>query len=217
MARITRKDILNTPDEFITTTSSVFVWIKEHPQQFIIGAVILVCILTGGYGVYYWKTNRELDGMNAYMKASNNPQMSLQVAQEYSDTKAGKLAKLRLARMSFEQGNQKMALSYADEFINKWADKDTFHWQAILITAGAYMQQNEPAKALPILNTCIENTTKDIKDQALFLKANALIALGKGGEARQCLSTVSENYSEIAKTLLASLGSSPSTTLNPKQ
>jgi hypothetical protein len=217
MARITRKDILNTPDEFITTTSSVLAWIKEHPQQFIIGAVALVCILAGGYGVYYWKTNRELDGMNAYMRASNNSQMSLQVAQEYSDTKAGKLAKLRLARMSFEQGNQKMALAYADEFINKWAGKDAFHWQAILLTASAYIQQNEPAKALPILDTCIESASKDLKDQALFLKANALIAMGKGNEARQCLSAVSENYSEIAKPLLASLGTSPSVKLNAKQ
>ncbi len=217
MARITRKDILNTPDEFITTTSSLLAWIKEHPQQFIIGAVVIVCILAGGYGIYYWKTNRELDGMNAYMKASNNPQMSLQVAQEYSDTKAGKLAKLRLARLSFEQGNQKMALAYADEFINKWADKDTFHWQAILITAGAYLQQNEPAKAIPILDTCIENASKDLKDQALFLKANALIAMGKGGEARHYLSAVSENYSEMAKTLLASLGPSTSATPNAKQ
>jgi predicted negative regulator of RcsB-dependent stress response len=217
MARITRKDILNTPDEFITTTSSIFEWIKEHPQQFIIGALVLVFILAGGYGVYYWKTTRELDGMNAYMKASNNSQMSLQVAQEYSDTKAGKLAKLRLARMSFEQGNQKMALSYADEFINRWAGKDTYHWQAILIIAGAYMQQNEPSKAMPILNSCIENASKDLKDQALFLKANALIAMGKGSEARQCLSAVSENYSEMAKTLLASLGSSPSAKLNAIQ
>jgi tetratricopeptide (TPR) repeat protein len=217
MARITRKDILNTPDEFITTTSSLLVWIKEHLQQFIIGAVVLVCLLAGGYGVYYWKTNRELEGMNAYMKASNNPQMSIQVAQEYSDTKAGKLAKLRLARMSFEQGNQKMALAYADEFINKWASKDTFHWQAILITASAYMQQNEPAKALPILNTCIENASNDLKYQALFIKANALIAMGKGGEAKQCLSAVSEDYSEMAKTLLASLGTSPSAKLNEKQ
>jgi hypothetical protein len=217
MARITRKDILNTPDEFITTTSSALAWIKEHPQQFIIGAVALVCILAGGYGVYYWKANRELDGMNAYMKAENNSQMSLQVAQEYSDTKAGKLAKLRLARMSFEQGNQKMALSYADEFINKWSGKDTYHWQAILLTASAYMQQNEPAKALPILDTCIESATKDLKDQALFLKANALIALGKGGEARQCLSAISEDYSEMAKTLLAAFGSSPSANLNTKQ
>ena len=217
MARITRKDILNTPDEFITTTSSVLVWIKEHPQKFIIGAIVLVCILAGGFGAYYWKTNRELDGMNAYMKASNNSQMSLQVAQEYSDTKAGKLAKLRLARMSFEQGNQKMALAYADEFINRWASKDTFHWQAILITASAYMQLNEPAKALPVLDTCIENASKDLKDQALFLKANALLAMGKGNEARQCLSAVSENYSEMAKTLLASLGSSPSAKLNAKQ
>ena len=217
MARITRKDILNTPDEFITTTSSVLAWIKEHPQQFIIGAVALVCILAGGYGVYYWKTNRELDGMNAYMRASNNSQMSLQVAQEYSDTKAGKLAKLRLARMSFEQGNQKMALAYADEFTNKWAVKDAFHSQAILLTASAYIQQNEPAKALPILDTCIESASKDLKDQALFLKANALIAMGKGNEARQCLSAVSENYSEIAKPLLASLGTSPSVKLNAKQ
>jgi tetratricopeptide (TPR) repeat protein len=217
MARITRKDILNTPDEFITTTSSVVAWIKEHPQQFIIGAVVLICILAGGYGIYYWKTNRELEGMNAYIKAANNSQMSLQVAQEYSDTNAGKLAKLRLARMSFEQGNQKMALAYADDFINKWSGNDAFHAQAILLTAGVYMQQNEPAKALPILDTCIEGASKDLKDQALFLKANALIALGKGTEAKKCLSAVSEDYSEMAKTLLAALGSSPSAKLNAKQ
>jgi hypothetical protein len=217
MARITRKDILNTPDEFVTTTSSVLAWIKEHPQQFIIGAIALVSILAGGYGIYYWKTNRELEGMNAYMRTINNPQMSLQVAQEYSNTKAGKLAKLRLARMSFEQGNQKMALAYADEFINKWGSKDTFHWQAVLLTANAYMSQNNPAKALPILDTCIEGASKDLKDQALFLKANALISMGKVSEARQCLSSVSEGYSDMAKTVLASLGTPITAKLNAKQ
>lgn len=208
MARMTRKDMLNTPDEFVTTTSSALVWIKEHPQQFIIGVVVFVCILAGGFGVYYWKTNRELDGMNAYLRAANNSQMSLQVSQEYSDTKAGKLAKLRLARMSFDQGNQKMALSYADEFINKWSSKDTFHWQAVLIIAGAHMNNKDYAKALPLLDNCIDNASKELKDQALFLKANALIASGKADEARKCLASVSESYSEMAKTLLASMGTS---------
>ncbi len=217
MARMTRKDLLNTPDEFVTTTNSALVWIKEHPQQFIIGIVVFVCILAGGFGVYYWKTNREFDGMNAYMKAANNSQMSLQVAQEYSDTKAGKLAKLRLARMSLEQGNQKMALSYADEFMNKWTRKDVYHWQANIIIASAYINQKEYAKALPILNACIENASSELKDQALFLKANASIGLGKTDEARKSLNAVSENYSEMAKTLLASLGSSPSAKQTPNQ
>ncbi|MGO9147751.1 MAG: tetratricopeptide repeat protein [Desulfomonilia bacterium] len=217
MARMTRKDLLNTPDEFVTTTNSVLVWIKEHPQQFIIGAVVLVGILAGGYGFYYWKTTRELDGMNAYLKAADNSQMTLQVAQDYSDTKAGKLAKLRLARMSFNQGNQKMAQSYADEFINKWGSKDTFHWQAVLILADTYIQQKEQAKALPLLDTCIENASKDLKDQALILKAGALITLGKENEARKSLGSVSDNYREIANILLASLGPLPAAKLNAKQ
>ncbi|HVN72580.1 MAG TPA: tetratricopeptide repeat protein [Desulfomonilia bacterium] len=216
MARMTRKDMLNTPDEFVTTTSSVLVWIREHPQQFIIGVVVLVGILAGGYGIYYWKTSRELDAMNAYMKAADNSQATLQVAQDYSDTKAGKLAKLRLARMSFDQGNQKMALSYADEFINKWGRKDVWHWQAVLIMASTYIQQKEPTKALPLLDGCIENAPKDLTDQALFLKANALIALGKDNEARQSLSAISENNRDIAKILIASLGTTPSAKLKVK-
>jgi len=207
MARMTRKDILNTPDEFVTTTSSAIAWIKEHPQHFIIGIVIVVCILAGGYGAYYWKTSRETDGMNAYMKAANNSQMTLQVAQEYSGTRAGKLAKLRLARLSLEQGNHKMALAYADEFINKWSRKDIYHWQAILISANAFMDQREFAKAVPLLDICIENASGDLKDQALFLKANALIAMGKPEDARKSLTALSDTYSEMARTILASLGS----------
>jgi hypothetical protein len=214
---MTRKDLLNTPDEFVSTTNSVLVWIKEHPQQFIIGAVVLVGILAGGYGLYYWKTTTEFSAMNAYMKAADNSQMTLKVAQDYSSTKAGKLAKLRLARMSYEQGNQKMALSYADEFINGWGSKDMYHWQAILIVASTYLQQNNPAKALPLLDSCIADAPKDLKDQALFMKASALITLGKEADARKSLSAVSENYRDIAKVLLASLSPVPASKPEVKQ
>jgi len=214
MARMTRKDLLNTPDEFVTTTSTLLTWIRENPSRFTIGAVIVVCILAGGYGFYYWKTTREFDGMHAYMKAADNSQLTLQVAQDYSDTKAGRLAKLRLARMAYDQGNQKMAISYADEFINLWGQKDIFLWQATLITASAYMKQKDTAKALPLLEDCIKSAPKDLKDQALLLKASAQLTLGKNAEAKKTLDAVSENYREIARTMLASQIASSGEKLN---
>ena len=209
MARMTRKDLLNSPDEFVTTTGTAITWIKENPARFAIGAIIIICIIAGGYGFYYWEKSREYDAMRAYMKAADNSQMTLQVAQDYSGTKAGKLAKLRLARMSYGQGNLKMAISYADEFTNSWGQKDTFYWQAALLTSTAYIKQNQGTKALPILDDCIKSAPKDLKDQALLLKASALLTMNKKNEAKETLKSVSENYREIAKIMFASQVSSP--------
>lgn len=204
MARIKRKELLNEPDEFVTTTSSALVWIKEHPAQFMVGAIVLFTILAGGYGLYYWKTSRDYSGMNALLKATDNSQMTIKVTQDYSGTKADKLAKLRLARMSYEQGDYPKALSYADEFLNGWSRKDTFHWQASLIMASSLVNKKEPARALPLLDECINSASTDLKDQALILKGSILMSQGKDNEARKALSAVSENYQELAKTMLAS-------------
>ncbi|HWR69161.1 MAG TPA: tetratricopeptide repeat protein [Desulfomonilia bacterium] len=211
MARVTRKELLNGPDEFVTTTGSALVWLREHPAQFILGAVVVISILTGGYGLYYWKTSRDSSGMNAYLKAADNPQMTIKVSQDFSGTKAGKLAKLRLARMSYGQGDYPKALSYAEDFINGWSRKDTFHWQAALIIASTHINQKEPLKALPLLDACIDSASQDLKDQALLLKASILISQGKEPDAKQVLSAVSENYKEIAKTMLASQAIHPET------
>jgi predicted negative regulator of RcsB-dependent stress response len=209
MAQMKRKDLLKGPDEFVTTTSSVLVWIKEHPAQFAAGALIILCILAGGYGFSYWKTSREHTAMNEYVKATDDSQLTLKVAQDFSDTKAGKLAKLRLARMAFDQGDGKMALSHANEFMDSWSRKDALHWQAALIIAGTHINQKEPAKAVGLLDECIDSASTDLRDQALFLKASALITLGKPAEARQVLNAVSENYQELAKVVTASLGPLP--------
>ena len=206
MARMTRKELLNEPDEFITTTSSALIWIKEHPTQFAVGAIVLLSILAGGYGFYYWKTSRDQTAMNALLKASDDSQMTISVTQQYSGTKAEKLAKLRLARMSYDQGDYPKAMSHADDFLNGWSRRDTFHWQAALIMASSHINQKEPAKALPLLDECISSASRDLKDQALLLKASVLISQGKDVEAKQALSAVSDNYKELAKTMLASMG-----------
>ena len=42
--RINRKQLLNEPDEFITTTTRVINWAKENPRHLIVGTCILFVV-----------------------------------------------------------------------------------------------------------------------------------------------------------------------------
>lgn len=217
MAKATRKDLLNAPDEFITTAGSAVKWIKENPTRFAVLTTVVVVVLAGSIGFYYWKTNRENSAMVEYGNAWDSSRKTLEVIQNYADTRAGDLSRLRLARMALQEKNPKTAIDYAQEFVNEWGRKDGFYRQGILILAAAYLDRREFDKALPILEDGIKGAPENIKDQALFYKAQALIGLGKKDEARKALSGISEDYRDIAAPSLAALSAHQGDTLNAKQ
>ena len=205
MAKMTRKELLNAQDEFVTTTGTIVTLIKENPTRVAAITAIIVILVVSGTGFYYWKSNKERSSMLAYNNAYNNSQLTLQVMQDYADTKAGKLSRLRLAGMSYNEGEYTMALNYANEFINSWGHEDIFYWDGILVMASSYMEQDATDKALPLLNDCVENAPEHIKDQALFYKARTLMSTGQQEEAREALMKISEQNQDIAKISLAQL------------
>ncbi len=205
MAKVTRKELLNAPDEFVTTTSSTIMWIKENPARFAAIAAVIVALFGGSLGFYHWRTVREHDAMVAYGNAANSSQLTLNVVQNYADTRGGKLSRLRLAQMAYNERNAKMAIDYAQEFINAWGQEDTLHWQGILIMSGAFLSQKQYDKATPLLADCIKKAPENIKDQALFYQAQAYIAQGKKEEAKKSLGQISESYHDIALPAMASI------------
>lgn len=205
MAKTTRKDLLNAPDEFINTTGSAVKWVKENPTRFAVVIAIIVVVLASGVGFYSWKTDREHSAMIALSNSGNSFQTTLDVVQSYTDTKAGKLAKLRLARMAYGEKNSKMAVDYAQDFVNDWGREDIFHWQGILIMSAAYIDRQEPDKALELLTSAVNRAPINFKDQALFYKGQALMALNKNTEAKEAFAQISEDYRDIALPLLASI------------
>lgn len=217
MSKATRKDLLNAPDEFITTTGSAVKWIKENPVRFAVMIAVVAVVFAGSAGFYYWKTGRENTAMLEYGNAWNSSQKTLEVMQTYADTRAGDLSRLRLARMALQENNPKMAIDHAQEFVNEWGRKDGFHWQGILILAAAHLSQQEFDKVIPLLEDGIKHATENIRDQALFYKAQALIGLGKKDEARKTLALISESYHDIAEPSLATLSTHQGDTLNAEQ
>ena len=143
--------------------------------------------------------------MLAYSNTSKSSQGTLDVLQTYGDTNAGKLAKLRLARMSYNENNPKMASDYARGFVDDWDREDVFHWQGILILGAEHLNQRQYAQAVSVLADCVKESPKNIKDQALFYTAVAYLGLGKRDEAKKALSGISENFRDVAIPSLAAL------------
>lgn len=205
MAKTTRKELLNPQDEFITTTSSTVKWIKENPSRFAIIVTVVLAVFASGVGFYHWKTSREDSAMLAYSNSWKSSQITLDVIQNYADTKAGKLAKLRLARMSYNENNPKMATDYAKGFIDDWSREDIFRWQGILLLGAEYLNQRQYGQTISVLADCVKESPKNIRDQALFYTAQAYMGLGKREEAKKALSEISENFRDVAIPSLASL------------
>jgi len=203
---MTRKDTLNGPDEFVSTASTVLAWVKEHPANAAVVAAVVLGILVSGLGLYYWKTTRERDAMNAFLKATDEYEMTLGVTKDFAGTRADRLAHLRLARMNYDKGDYARALSLAETFIDEWDSSDVFNSQALLIAAACHMREKRFDKAEALLDTCIASATGLLRDQALFLKGSLLLDQGKTPEARQVLQTVSDSYRDLARSALAARG-----------
>lgn len=58
--RVTRKQLLKEPDEFITTTGKLIQWAKEHRNQLVYGGAVFfgVVILAAAWGYYQEHQNR---------------------------------------------------------------------------------------------------------------------------------------------------------------
>lgn len=217
MAKMTRKELLNAQDDFVTTTGTIVTLIKKNPLRLAAVAAIIIVLITSGTGFYYWKSNRERSAMLAYNNAYNNSQMTLQVIQDYADTKAGKLSRLRMADLAYSKADYSMALNYGNDFINTWGHEDIFYWDGIITIAASYMELGEKEKGLPLLDDCIKSAPEYIQDQALFYKAQALIALGKNDDAKQSLMKISEQNKDIAEISLALIDKNTGETTDAKQ
>lgn len=187
MANVTRKELLKEPDEFITTTSSIMKWVRENPRRFGIGLAVIILMLAGGFGLYFWKGYREQSAMSAYIKAGSDQKLVAEVSGAYIGTKAGKLAKLRLAGLAYAKGDTAEAIRNAGEFIETWGSKDILFYQSMLIMARAHMDRKEYAKALPSLETCTAGAQGIVKEEALYYKAMALKAMDKDKETATVL------------------------------
>lgn len=234
MSNIDRKELVNTQDSFITGTGVVVHWIKNNPFRFATALLVVIVIAGGISGFIYWKTSREDKALSELMKAANDANQISGIAVKYSDTKAGKISKLKLAGLAFNKSDFKEAIKNADEFIDGWGTQDPLFYQAVMIRAISYIELKDTSRAIESLDKCETGATGILKDQAIFLKAIELNTSGKKDEAISLLKKISSDqprkiddkdktdesdssyYRDMAKTTISDINFSGGTVVNAK-
>ena len=202
MSKVSRKELLNEPDEFITATTGLLNLIKNNLKSFFILLTAVIILVAAGGGFYYWKVNRDAAAMNDYFSAGNDMSKLKQVAEKYNNTNAGLFARLKLSSINFDNKDYSKALDDAKIFETDWSKKDILFFKAAINMAATQMELKQWDKAIPLLDKCIASAPENIKGEAAFFKAACLNAVGKKAEAAELLKTVTGKYLDMAQTAI---------------
>jgi len=127
--RVTRKELLKEPDEFITFTGKMIRFAREYQNQLLygLGAIVLIVVIISGVRLYInWNENNASAQLEQAMTQHaesrlnktdlNDAKQSFQkVADKYSRYEGGKLARIMYANICYETGDFDTAISNYDK------------------------------------------------------------------------------------------------------
>jgi tetratricopeptide (TPR) repeat protein len=213
--KISRKELLKGPDEFLTISSRAVIFFKDHSTQFSylgVGIVVLICIYLG-INTYMKYVNKK--GQTAYNEAyyaltknqnSDAAQEDLKqlvelferVKKKYGLSKASRLALTELAHLKFREKKYDEAISLYKEFLAEVRDINPYEAMTLLALAACYEEKGDLKEAIEILKQIRANPD-------LFFEEQAMLSLSRTYR----LSNQPEKSQAVLKEFVEKFNSSP--------
>jgi predicted negative regulator of RcsB-dependent stress response len=209
-AKISRKELLKKPDEFLTFSAKMIVFAKEHSREFqylgmgLLGLTLL-CLGINTYLNHIDKAGQEAYNMAFYAlykntdlennqdKLENIEELFNRVIDEYDSSKAARLALPELAHLNFLQGQYEESIAYYREFLDEMPD-DPYQSLARMALAVCYEEKGEFEKALETLEYLISGRDDFFKEQAMLSMARIYRSMNKEEESNEILNDFIERF-----------------------
>ena len=208
--KVSRKELLKAPDEFLTFSGRAMRFVKEHSRQFeYLGmAVVAIVIIYIGINTYLKYINKK--GQNVYNKAyyalsknmeSGKDQKELkratdlfkEVIDRYGLSKVSRLALPELAYLKFLDKKYDEAISLYQKFINEVSDT-TYQSMARMALADCYEEKGEFKMAIEILEQVMSVPDNFVKEQAMLNLARVYRLANQQGKSKKILKEFIEKY-----------------------
>ncbi|MBN1849805.1 MAG: tetratricopeptide repeat protein [Deltaproteobacteria bacterium] len=183
--KISRKELLKKPDEFMTFSGKAIAFYKEHSRQFeYVGmAIVGLFLLYLGINTYLKYVNKK--GQEAYhvayesvvksMDAETNQEelkkagvLFNEVIDKYGLSKASKLALAESAYIHFLNKEHDEAVSQYLTFLDKWPGNDPYNALTHLAVAACYEEKGDLGMAIQHLEQVSSSPQDYFQDQAIF-------------------------------------------------
>ena len=220
--RVTRKELVKKPDEFITLSGTVIQWARSNAKALTYGAVAFFALVVLVAGYRYYTENRERAAasllsrsMTAYedaLRAQKEPSEALEMVQPdleelistFGGYDAGRLGRLFYAHINLSAGMADQAIEQYNASLDDLDGREPLVNTALNGLAMAYLRKGDTASAIAHFEKVLDAAGTVLKDTALFNLGSLYAAEGdpqKSMDAYQRLTTEFPNsiYADIAR------------------
>ncbi|MDM8553025.1 tetratricopeptide repeat protein [Desulfobacterales bacterium HSG2] len=211
--KITRKQLLKEPDEFLTFSRKLFRFVMEHKDQIAIGFGVFLTIIIIISGIRYLSDRSEnkasalvREAMVKYEAAvkDNGPEKAYadveenfqKILEEYSGKDAGKIAKVEYAGICYDAGNTDKAIELYKEALQDFNVHPSF---GNLILSGlgyAYEKKKDYKTAVTYFEKITRGPNPLMKDEAFFNLGRLYAEMGEADKSTEAFKTLLSDYTD---------------------
>ena len=223
--KVTRKQLLKEPDEFLTFSGRAALFIREHSRPFKVLGVAVAAGLLIYLGIttfvgYINKKGQTAYNTAYYILAENaNPEKDAEALKEsaelfqkvidkYGMSKVSRLALPELAYLRMAEKKYDEAIGLYLEFLDKVPDNSPYQSLARLALAACYEANGELESAIESLSQVVDGPNDFFKEQAMLSLARVYRLDNQKDRSKKILEEFLEKYKSspflpIAKAHLA--------------
>jgi outer membrane protein assembly factor BamD (BamD/ComL family) len=209
--KTTRKELLKSPDEFLTLSSRAIQYAKTHQRRLkIVGIAVAVAALAY-LAVQSYFRHINAGGQETYNTAyrslaeKTGPQPSAEglkeaetlfrkVEEEYGLSKAAMLAAPQIAYLKFESRDYDAAIAEYQRFLKKFSDRPAYGGLAKLALAACHEAKGDFKTAIGLLSPFSADDRADFRETAVWGLARLYRLDNQPEKARETLNAFIAKY-----------------------
>jgi tetratricopeptide (TPR) repeat protein len=211
--KVSRKQLLKEPDEFITFTGRMIRLVRVHQKKFTIALGIAVSVLLI-FSLVKFFTNRAENHAFTLLNQANNKYHALMISQdavaalkevekdfeyilkEYSGYHGGKIARVNYANYCYQAGEYGRAADLYGEALKDFG-KNPSYGNLILNGLGySFKAKKDYETSAKYFEMIVSSNIPMLRDEALFNLSKLYLILGKDNKRTEVLKTIVSDYPE---------------------
>jgi predicted negative regulator of RcsB-dependent stress response len=189
--KISKKELLNKPDEFITLSTRVMNWARDNYKTVIwsVSGVVFVLVLFFGYSAY--RNHQESLAHDKYFSAleQTDPEQKLKqleaVIKDYPATKGGGLAMVSAGHLYYQKKDYPKAIASYELALTKGDFSQPVLTLVRQNLGYAYEEKGDLPQAVKTYSDITQGKENFLKEDSLLNLARLYLKMGKKAEARK--------------------------------
>jgi tetratricopeptide (TPR) repeat protein len=209
--RVTRKELLKEPDEFITFTGKMIQFARTYQNHLLYGAgalVFIVLIISGVRLYTNWKENKAFTSLEKAMSQydenrssksdatdlSDVKQSFQNVAEKYSRYDGGKLARMMYANICYESGDYDTAIVNYTKALREFSDDPSITLFIQSSLGYAYEAKQDYQTATKYFEQVASSPNTFLQDEALYNLGRLYKKTGDMEKSKKAFDSILSNH-----------------------